>query len=62
MVTSCPAWIVQVIGSGDEDDQMTEDSSRGVAPIGDGGAPNADPDLIMGVSILGANLLPVTSR
>jgi len=41
---------------------MTDDSSSGVAPIGDGGAPNTDPDLIMGVSIFGASCLALSSR
>src|SRR5512134_2094732 len=62
MVTSCPAWTVQVIRSGDEDAQMTGNSFPGVAPVGDGGAPNTDPDLIMGVSIFGASRLALSSR
>ena len=62
MVTSCPAWTVQVMRSGDDEAQKTDDSSSGVAPIGDGGAPNTDPDLIMGVSIVGASRLALSSR
>src|SRR5512143_31880 len=62
MVTSCPARTVQVMRSGDDEAQMTDDSSSGVAPIGDGGAPNTDPVLIMGVSILGASRLALSSR
>src|SRR5512147_2809050 len=62
MVTSCPARTVQVMRSGDDEAQMTDDSSSGVAPIGDGGAPNTDADLIMGVSIFGASRLALSSR
>ena len=40
---------------------MTGNSSSSVPPIGDGGAPIADPDLIMGVSILGASCLALSS-
>lgn len=50
-----------MIRNGDEDAQMTASSSH-VAPIGDGGAPNTDPDLIMGVSILGASRLALSSK
>jgi hypothetical protein len=39
---------------------MTGNSSS-VAPTGDGGAPIIDPDLIMGVSILGASRLALSS-
>ena len=61
--TSCPARRIQVIRSGDDDAQMTGNSWSAVAPpVGDGGAPNADPDLSMGVSILGANRLALSSR
>ena len=47
--------------SGDEEAQMTGNSSSGVAPLGDGGAPIMDPDLIMGVSIFGARRLALSS-
>ena len=61
MVTSCPAWRLQVTRSGDVDAQMTGNSSSSSPPTGDGGAPNTDPDLIMGVSILGASCLALSS-
>ena len=48
--------------SGEEEAQMTGRSSSGVAPIGDGGAPIIVPELIIGVSILGAIFLAVSSR
>lgn len=41
---------------------MTGSSSSAVAPTGEGGAPIMDPDLIGGVSILGASRFAVTSR
>src|SRR5262245_13921656 len=63
MMTSSPAWMVQVIRSGEDDAQMTGNSCSAVArPVGDGGAPNTDPDAIMGVSILGASRLALSSR
>ena len=40
---------------------MTGNSSSWVAPTGVGGAPVIDPDLIMGVSILGASRLALSS-
>src|SRR4029078_11568182 len=40
---------------------MTGNSASWVAPAGVGGAPIIDPDLIMGVSILGASRLALSS-
>jgi hypothetical protein len=47
--------------NGEVDAQTTGNSSDEPAPLGDGGAPKTDPDLIMGVSMLGPSRLALSS-
>ena len=53
MITSCPAWRVQVICNGDVDAQMTRDASFDPALVGAGLPPRTVPEPIIGAFVLG---------